>query len=120
MEGLRLTNLHTDRTTPHHITGQRAVRFWSSSLLFVDHEEAEAAEEAAASSSDSGEEEGEAGQWHPAADMRMIDFAHVELREGGTAGGGDRGDENYMYGLRSLLAHLRRLQARAVGEGEGR
>lgn len=112
-------------------TGQRAVRFWSSSLLFVDHEEPapeemepQAAEEEEEGNADAGEgvddgDASEGGRRHPVADVRMIDFAHVELREGGHEAGA-AGDENYMYGLLSLLEHLRRLRARAAAlEGGG-
>ncbi len=72
---------------------QRCLRFWSSSLLFVDH--------------GVGEEE--------KVDVRMIDFAHVQMREEEEEeeeeeGGWEEGDGNYVYGLVSLLRHLKALQ----------
>lgn len=110
------------------------MRFWSSSLLFVDHEEGD--EDESEGDDDEDEEGGEgdrnsdaadgdgetpgagAHRHHPAADVRMIDFAHVEIREGSDASA-TAGDENYMYGLASLLAHLRRLRARAAVAAAG-
>lgn len=120
------------------------MRFWSSSLLFVDHEDEdqnEGEDDARNADAAGGDDETpgspplppppppalhqETGARHPAADVRMIDFAHVELQEGNGGGGeGDAlaaraGDENYMHGLASLLEHLRRLRARAAAVEAG-
>ena len=96
----------------------------------MDHEEAKEEEEdgeSSGSDSDYEEEDDDEGakgrgsgdgNLHPCADVRMIDFAHVELRPpppptAEARAGCWREDENYMFGLASLLEHLRRLWARA-------
>ena len=57
-------------------------------------------------------------------DVRMIDFAHVQLRgeegEGkeGEEGEWEEGDVNYLYGLTSLLEHLKALRVEVEKEEE--
>lgn len=106
------------------------MRFYSSSLLFVDANHHASGDDGEANHED---EEGP----HPYVDVRMIDFAHVGFRqppavqeEGGGAGachhhredGAEEAwDEDYLYGLRSLIRHLRELRERhAAVLGEGR
>jgi len=118
----------------------RCLRFWSSSLLFIDHDyyyfphEGEQQQQqqqqqqdgnggrvgggggGGGGGGDGGREGGREGgrRMEDEVDVRMIDFAHVQIRgEGGEEEGWEGGDVNYMYGLWSLLRHLRELREEA-------
>ena len=114
---------------------QRCLKFWSSSLLFVDHryyysqqEQQEQQEQQQLQGNGGGwgggegggevGKEGGRGVDEEDVDLRMIDFAHAQIRgeggrEEGEEGGWERGDVNYMYGLSSLLRHLKELREEA-------
>lgn len=103
--------------------GQRFMRFYSSSLLFVDanHHDHPGGAEHSHDDDDGDSDDGEGP--HPFVDVRMIDFAHVGFRpprpsaavchnHEGADGAGEAWDEDYLYGLRSLIRHLKELRAR--------
>jgi len=65
--------------------GQRELRFYSSSLLFLY--------------------DGKKPEKNPRVDIRMIDFAHVhEIKDGGR-------DDGYIFGLKNLIAQLEKIKA---------
>lgn len=118
---------------------QRCLKFWSSSLLFVDHryydsqhkdKEQEQEEQQQQLQGNGGEKGGgrigevwKEGRWRVEeedVDLRMIDFAHVQIRGEEGEGGWEEGDVNYMYGLSSLLRHLKELREDAKGVARSR
>ncbi|TFJ81968.1 hypothetical protein NSK_006636 [Nannochloropsis salina CCMP1776] len=105
--------------------GQACLCFWSSSLLFVDHQAWDRAWGRGPVSweprGQGARKEGAPPEEKGALDVRMIDFAHVQVREGGDEEGVEGGEDgweagrkNYAQGLRSLLEHLQRLRREAT------